>query len=177
MTKRITICRKRDIAAAGQFYDEVTRYLDSTINYPKWRQGSYPSESSVSEAYDKGTQYLCVDNGRIKGAFVLNDDPQGDYASAKWSRYLPEGQYAVLHAFAVHPDFMHGDTAAFMLQWAKERAKKSGAKGIRLDVVPTNYPARRFYEKHGFAFVEERDLGRNFDDIPTFCLYEYYFDK
>ena len=68
----------------------------------------------------------------------------------------------------------HGGVYAAM---GKERAKKSGAKGIRLDVVPTNYPARRFYEKHGFAFVEERDLGRSFDDIPTFCLYEYHFDK
>ena len=33
---QIRKCVESDIAAAGEFYDSVVRWLDAHINYPRW---------------------------------------------------------------------------------------------------------------------------------------------
>ncbi|MBR2955616.1 MAG: hypothetical protein IKC54_00275 [Clostridia bacterium] len=50
-----------------------------------------------------------------------------------------------------------------------------GYKGVRVDVVPGNFPARNLYEKMGFTYAGEKDLNRGYDHIPTFQLLEYNF--
>jgi ribosomal protein S18 acetylase RimI-like enzyme len=37
-----------------------------------------------------------------------------------------------------------------LMKWLQEEATKAGARGIRLETQITNYPAIRFYRKHGF---------------------------
>lgn len=53
---------------------------------------------------------------------------------------------------------------------------QNGYKGIRLNVVPDNIPARRLYEKCGFKYVGDVDLERGIEEIPMFSMYEYIFD-
>lgn len=169
----VTKCSQQNLASVCKFYDEVVLYLTQHVNYPKWMYKSYPSDNSVQQATAAGTQYLCERNGRVVGAFVLNRDPQGAYQKAKWSKYVADGDYLVLHSFATHPDCYRQGIAEEMLNFCFIEAKLNNVSAIRLDVVPTNYPARDFYEKHGFSFVAELDLDRGFEDIPTFCLYEF----
>ena len=61
-----------------------------------------------------------------------------------------------------------------MVQYCIDYAKASGYKAVRVDVVPSNIPACKLYEKHGFTFAGEKDLER-FVYIPTFVLYELNF--
>ena len=101
---RIHRCTESDIRSTGAFYDKVGLWLDDHVNYPKWIYGVYPSETSVREATRAGDQYICVDEGGIVGAFVLNDDPKGNYQAGSWKQMLPDGDYMVLHTLAVAPD-------------------------------------------------------------------------
>jgi RimJ/RimL family protein N-acetyltransferase len=48
-------------------------------------------------------------------------------------------------------------------------------KGVRVDVVPGNFPARNLYEKMGFTYAGEYDLKRGIEHIPTFQLLEFSF--
>lgn len=50
----------------------------TNTNYPLWRS-DYPCSQSVKETTALGTQYFCALNGKICGAFVLNDTPGGAY--------------------------------------------------------------------------------------------------
>ena len=165
-------CSDKNLASVCAFYDQVVLYLTQHVNYPKWMYKEYPSDQSVAQATAEGTQYLCERDGRVVGAFVLNHQPQGAYQKAQWSKFIADGDYLVIHSFATHPDLYRRGIAEEMLEFCIAEAKRLNVPAIRLDVVPTNYPARAFYEKHGFSFVGELDLDRGFEEIPTFCLYE-----
>ena len=62
-----------------------------------------------------------------------------------------------------------------MVEYCIHTAKENGYKAVRLDVIPTNAPARRLYENMGFLFAGEKDLSRDIKDISTFALYELNF--
>ena len=119
---------------------------------------------------------MCIDNDEIVGAFVLNDDPQGQYENAKWSVELPRGDYMVCHALAADQSYKGKGIGKFMTKYCIDYAKENGYKAIRLDVVPENDPAKKLYEKCGFKYIEDVDLERNIVGIPLFSMYELNFD-
>ena len=129
-----------------------------------------PSESSVRAM--AGAQYICVRGETILGAFALNAEPQGCYQKARWSRDLPDGAYMVLHALAIDPQSQRQGLGTEMIRFCADKAKAEGCQAIRIDVVPTNIPARRLFEKNGFVYVGDVDLELPIGDIPAFSMYE-----
>ena len=172
---KIFKCTMENLDNVTEFYDKVTEYLEKNINYPKWTHKEYPSRESVVQAIGDGSQYACEDNGRIIGAFVLNDDPQGDYSAGDWKEQLDRGEFLVIHALARDPEVCQSGLGRKMVEYCINAAKDGGYRAIRLDAVPTNIPARRLYEGMGFSFAGERDLSRGIEDIPEFVLYELNF--
>ena len=81
-------CLEQDIAETGAFYDRVVQWLDAHINYPKWIYRVYPSTGYVSEMTEAGELYICMEDGRIVGAFALNADPQGACDRGSWKQDL-----------------------------------------------------------------------------------------
>jgi len=69
---QIRKCSESDIASTGAFYDRVVLWLDSHINYPKWIYGVYPSMETVKASTKAGTQFICLDDNDIIGAFILS---------------------------------------------------------------------------------------------------------
>ena len=169
---QIRKCRADEIAAVGAFYDRVVKNLDENINYPKWLYKIYPSEPFVRDMTAARAQYFCLSGGEIAGAFVLNDDPQGNYQKGTWSRELPDGEYAVLHALALAPELQGRGLGSDVVRFCVEQAKAAGYKALRLDIVPGNLPAQKLYEKNGFTYVGDFDLDRGYEHIPVFSLYE-----
>ncbi len=169
---RIQKCQEADIVAAGAFYDDVVFWLDHHINYPKWMYKNYPSEDWVRQMTAAGEQYLCTEGEQLIGAFVLNDDPQGNYKKGNWSIELPEGSYMVLHALAIAPELQGRGLGAEVVRFCVEKARADGYKALRLDIVPGNLPARKLYERNGFRYVGDADLDRGLAHIPIFSLYE-----
>lgn len=169
----IKACSEADIVAVGAFYDGVVKYLCEHINYPKWRYKDYPSESSVRAMAKQGSQFVCSDGEMIIGAFVLNEDPQGKYENAIWSKQLALGEYMVCHAFAIEPALQGTGIGKKVIEFCQKYAKEQEYKAIRLDVVPDNFPAKRLYEGCGFQYVGDVDLERNIPEIPLFSMYEF----
>lgn len=165
-------CKEEEIEKTAKFYDEVILYLDNHINYPKWKYKIYPSIISVKANYKSNSQYICLDNDSIIASFVLNLDPEGNYKKAKWTKDLKYGEFLVIHGLAVKSDYYGKNIATKILDYCKEYAKTNGYKGIRLDIVPTNIPAKKLYLKNGFKYVMDIDLDRNIEDIPYFSLFE-----
>lgn len=166
-------CTIEDWDRVAAFYDKVTDYLVKNINYPKWVPDGYPSRKSVGRAIERGDQYACIDNGEVVGAFILNDDPMGNYDVGDWLVELKEGEYLIIHTLATDPQAYQKGVGRYMVDFCIEAARKGGYKAVRLDVVPGNAPAVRLYEKLGFTFAGEKDLGKNLAAIPTFELYEF----
>ena len=172
---KIYKCVMDNLDSVVRFYDGITEQLEKNINYPKWTRGDYPGEKSISQAISEGAQYVCGDKDEIAGAFVLNDDPQGDYDAGNWRVKLRRGEYLVIHAFATAPEARRSGLGGYMVEYCIETARKCGYKALRLDVVPTNVPARGLYEKMGFTCAGEKDLSRGIAEVPVFALYELNF--
>ncbi len=170
-------CKTEDIAATGVFYDRVVAYLDAYINYPKWKYKEYPSEQYALTMTEEGFQYICIEDKRIVGAFVLNTDPEGEYQKGRWSRRLLDGEYMVIHALAVDPERSGTGLGKELVRFCINTAKQSGFKAIRLDIVPTNTPAQHLYESFGFRYAGEADVRPDIEDIPAFRLFELNFDE
>ncbi len=166
-----TQCDNARLPAVIDFYRSVVRHLEANVNYPKW-SNAHPSNESIAEAVRKGEQYICVDNGAIVGAVVLNGNPEGAYERGNWSLSLAAGEFLVIHALAVSPDCSRRGVGSFMVRQSIQIAAQKGYKALRLDVVPGNFPAERLYQKHGFRYVNTADLLRNIEGIPEFDLYE-----
>ena len=169
---QIRKCRETEIVEVGAFYDEIVWWLDNHINYPKWMYKIYPSESFVRESTMAEEQYVCMEGRKLAGAFVLNDDPQGNYQKGKWARHIPDGEYMVLHALAISPELQGKGLGAEIVRFCTEEAKSKGYKAFRLDIVPGNAPAQKLYEKSGFKYAGDADLDRGIAHIPVFSLYE-----
>ncbi len=171
----IRACCKDDITAVGRFYDSVVKYLDENINYPKWTYKKYPTEGFASKMTEEKCQFVCVEGDKIVGAFVLNDDPQGAYEKAVWSRELSIGNYMVCHALAVDSSLQGQGIGKQIVEYCVDYAKSHGFTAIRLDVVSGNIPAKKLYEKCGFSYVGDVDLERGILEIPMFSMYELNF--
>ena len=172
---QIKLCTEADIAIVGEFYDKAVKYLCENINYPKWSYKEYPSAGSVRVKTAVGHQFMCLEDSKVIGAFVLNDDPQGRYENAQWSNPLALGEYMVCHTLATDPEFQGKGIGRQMVEFCVEYAKEHGYKAIRLDVVPDNSPARKLYEKCGFQYAGDVDLERDIEEIPLFSMYELNF--
>lgn len=59
-----------------------------------------------------------------------------------------------------------------LIDFCINEAKQRGYAAIRLDAVPDNIPAKKLYEKNGFVYLGDVDLGRGIEYIPEFSLYE-----
>lgn len=173
----IKLCSEQDITAVGTFYDDVVKHLCEHINYPKWEYKIYPCEESVREKTTDGCQFMCVENDKIIGAFVLNDDPDGAYENAFWSKPLMQGEYMVCHTLATAPSMQGTGIGRQIVKYCVNYAKSHGYKAIRLDVVPDNIPAKKLYEKCGFRYVGDVDLERDIPEIPLFSMFELNWDN
>ena len=174
MNKHMNIrkCLETDIIPASLFYDRVIKWLEAHINYPRWDYGIYPSEEYVREMAKAGEQYVCTYDDKIVGTFALNTKPQGNYRKGHWKAMLADGSYMSLHALAIDPEAQRQGIGTEILQFCIEKAKAEGCKAIRVDIVPDNYPAKKFFEKNGFTFAGDIDLELGIENIPFFSLYE-----
>lgn len=167
-------CDTTHINSVTSLYHRTIKYLEANINYPKWSP-AHPSDQSISGAVMSGEQYVCCENGRVIGAVVLSENPDGYYEAGDWSKILNAGEYLVIHALAVDPTLERKGAGRFIVERCIELAKEGGYKALRLDVVPGNIPAERLYQKTGFTFAGTKDLKRNIPEVPVFDLFELNF--
>ena len=174
---QIRKCVESDIIPLGKFYDDEVKWLDDNdCNFPLWTCQGYPTTSTVAWTIGEGTQFICTEGEEIVGSFMLNTDPLGAYDTVPFKRQLEQGDYMILHMLSVSHRHTGKGIAKAMTAFAIKYAKEHGFKAIRLDVVPTNLPARRLYEGLGFHYAGDYDLKKGVEKIPLFSMYELNFD-
>lgn len=168
-------CNESHLQGVTDFYHQVVAYLQTHINYPLW-SSEHPSDECIKEAISRGEQYACMENDAIIGALLLSENPDGDYDAGNWSRDLKAGEYLSVHILAVSSDCCQSGVGSFMVGECIAIARSKGYKALRLDIVPSNTPAERLYQKNGFVYAGTVDLNRPTAPIPLFDLYELNID-
>lgn len=167
-------CNDNCLEMLAELYNQVVDQLIANVNYPKWRK-DYPCRESIKDCIEKGEQFMCLEEGKLVGAVVLNENPAGRYEVGEWTRDLALGEYLIIHTLAVATQFSGMGIGGKIVDLCIEYAKEHHYKAMRLDVVPENIPAIHLYKKKGFTFAGTKNLERNIPDIPVFDLYELNF--
>lgn len=161
-----------DVEAVGEFYEAVCGYLQAHVNYPGWRKGIYPSRETAAEAVAEGSLYVALKERTIVGSMILRHRPETGYDTVRWKRELPYDRVLVIVTFAVHPDYSGQGIGGRMIDCAEELAGRQGIQSLRLDVAENNIPAARLYEKHGFEYLGNIDMGLEEIGLKWFMVYE-----
>ena len=174
----IRLAKDEEVKDIGKFYDRVVKQLDADgKNFPLWDLGEYPSYSTALSAQEDGSLYVCVDEWKhgekIVAAFVFDEKAHGKYEKGSWSLELKEGEFALIHALAVAPEAHGRKLGRKIVDFCIATAKEKGYKSIRLDVVPTNLPAKKLYESSGFQKIGDYDLELGDERLNPLTLYEY----
>lgn len=168
----IRSCGEADVERCARFYDRVVRWLDEHVNYPHWVLGVYPSEHTVRQMIETRSLYVVEEGSSVLGAFALNAEPQGSYQKGRWSRELAVGSYAIIHALAIAPEAHGWGLGSAVVHFCIDQATSAGYQAVRVDVVPTNTPAKGLFASCAFTYVGDVDLELGIGDVPLFSLYE-----
>jgi len=116
------------------------------------------SAASLKKQMDDGSQFILV---------YEDDEPVG------YAAYLHKGHniYKLDKIYVLQSQQGKG-TGRFIVNYVVDEIKKKGAIALQLQVHRQN-KARKFYEKLGFAIVEEKD----FDIGNGFFMNDYVMEK
>lgn len=149
--------RKAELSEAGLVSDilsEAVRWMTATGN-SLWSE-SEVSVASVAPDVERGLYFL---------AFV-DDVPMGTvrYQTSDFEFWpdATEDEAAYIHRLAVRRDYAGGKLSHQIMSWAVARAKEHGYKYLRLDTESSRLKLRGVYEKFGFKFHSNRQVGQYF---------------
>ena len=156
MTEKLRRATAKELPALWSFYEAVCAAQAESRYGPSWHMGIYPAIQDLEERTQAGELcYLPAGEG-IAAAAVLAAGEDAMYSGVKWPSGCAAEEVCTLHLFAVHPAFRRSGISGQALEALLCRAKVSGFRVMRLDVVKGNLPAERLYLRHGFRFAEER---------------------
>ncbi len=167
-----------ELIPAYDFETVKKRYIDVIDNtagiekYARWVYGKHPTEKGLRSYIENGEMYLLTDQGNIAGMVAVVMGQGQDYETVSWAEKLENDEIATLHLLAVCPEYQGRSLGHTILDLAGELAKQYGKKAIRLDVLESNLPARRMYEKAGYAYRGKRRWYAENTGWTDFLLYE-----
>lgn len=142
MEFRMTVMQ--DLEQLKAVYREIIRDMEERgINI--W-DDIYPCEFFADDIKKKRL-YVLTDGEEILSAFALEDTNDGEQA-VTWSEMDVKVLY--MERLGVNVKYAGKGIATLMIKKAKEIAKMSGAKYLRLFAADINKPAICLYEKSGF---------------------------
>ncbi len=115
-----------------------------------WGSHRYTTEE-LRERISKGNTYaVWADKTLVATLLLLWEDEM------MWGKQPPDAVY--VHQLAI-AEGQHGkDIGGELLDWAGEQAVKQGRRFLRLDCPPSNKGLRKYYEKQGFTWVQDRQI-------------------
>ena len=161
-----------DIDEVSALYDALNDHLAATINYPCWSRDRYPTRADAHRFWSSGALYIAESDNRIAGAIAITKEPEPEPISGSWLVDADDQDVFVLHALAVHPQFMRTGIAGALMRFAEDEAILRGIKSVRLDVYEHNAPAIKAYEGLGYKFIGMVDLDKGERGLDLFRLYE-----
>ena len=167
-----------ELVSAKDFITVKNRYIDVIGNtagigqYARWVYGKHPTEKGLRSYIENGEMYLLTDQGNIAGMVAIVMSQGQDYEAVSWAENLENNGVATLHLLAVCPEYRGRSLGNTILELACEHAKQQGKKAMRLDVLESNLPAQRMYEKAGFAYRGKQHWYAENTGWTDFLLYE-----
>lgn len=109
---RLTVSRITAEEASAQLvaelldmYRAVQEAVAGTDNDPLWVIGTHPAASQLKSAAESEALFVARIDDRIAGALIADRTPAPGYEDVAWQVEAAAEEAAVVHLFALHPDF------------------------------------------------------------------------
>ncbi|WP_296010573.1 GNAT family N-acetyltransferase [uncultured Adlercreutzia sp.] len=164
-----------DIDALLALYAAVQESVAGTDNDPLWKVGVHPCREQLEAAVAAAALFVLRAEGQLAGALIADETAAPGYEAVPWRVDAGPGEFAVVHLFAIRPDFRGQGLARPFLTAVEDELRRRGRKAVRLDTLVTNVGAQRTYERLGYANMGRHHLtyGTYIDtEDPRFVLFE-----
>jgi len=144
----------QDIDAVAEILGEAARWLKEQ-GMPMWRQDELLPSHIVADV-DSGQFFLAECDGVPAGIirFQLADN-------LFWPD-VPQDDSAFIHRLAVRRRFAGGEVSSALLLWAIAHTHTLGLRYVRLDCEASRARLRAVYERIGFRFHSNKQVGSYF---------------
>jgi GNAT superfamily N-acetyltransferase len=144
----------QDIDTVAAILREAARWLEES-GTAMWRQDEL-LPSNVAADVNSGLFFLARWDGEPAGTIRYQlEDP------VFWPD-VPQYDSAFVHRLAVRRRFAGGDTSSALLLWAIARTHTLGRRYLRLDCEASRPRLRAVYERAGFRFHSDKQVGPYF---------------
>jgi GNAT superfamily N-acetyltransferase len=108
----------------------------------------------IREEVEAGLFHVAEADGIIGGVIMFQlEDPEF------WPDAVP-GEAAYVHRLAVRRRFAGGQVSSLLLDWSREKTRLLGRTYLRMDTETPRFKLRAMYERYGFQYHSERNMGR-----------------
>ena len=161
-----------DFETVRSRYIDVIDHTEGMEQYACWDYGRHPTEQGLRSYIENGEMYLLMLRGDIAGMVAVVMSQGQEYEAVSWAEKLENHEVATLHLLAVCPEYQGRSLSGVILDLAGELAIQHGKKAMRLDVLESNLPAQRMYEKAGFVYRGKQRWYAENTGWTDFLLYE-----
>ena len=161
-----------DFETVKRKYIDVIENTPDIEKYARWVYGKHPTDESLKAYIDRGEMYVLMEGEEVAGMAVVEMGQGDDYLSISWKDDLSDDEVATVHLLAVCPDHRGRSLGIRILEEAMCIAVRNGRKALRLDLLKSNLPAQKMYDKAGFAYRGEQRLYAENTGMSDFLYYE-----
>ncbi len=157
-----------DIASVVKIYDAILDDEEAGNRRIGWVRGVYPTFRTAEEAFEKGTLFVCEDDGKIVAAAKIDREQVPEYADCHWEYDAPADKVMVLHTLVVHPACSRQGYGSEFVHFYEKYGLENGCPYLRMDTNRINSAARKMYTSMGYK--EAGVVACVFNGIPDVGL-------
>lgn len=153
---KVRLATIKDLNEIEELYGLVSDQMVGSDFDIGWRRSFYPSKELIQLDIQQQTLYVLQKNDDIIGVMVLNHECETCYDHIYWQINADDEEVTILHRLCIHPNYR--GCGKYFLKQAIMIAQRKNQKAIRLDVLSSNLPAIRLYEKCGFLLQGKQTM-------------------
>gem|GEM_PF-285849 len=157
-----------DLDAVEAIYDELHSAEESGEAVIGWIRGVYPVRETAEAALRREDLFVLEDEGKIRGAGIINQVQVDVYEGAPWKYSADPGEVCVLHTLVISPRGGRKGYGKRFVQFYEDYAREHRLPELRIDTNARNLRARTMYRKLGYE--EIAIIPTVFNNIPDVNL-------
>ncbi|MEU9655316.1 GNAT family N-acetyltransferase [Streptomyces chartreusis] len=142
----VTLAEPHDVAKLLAFREEAAAWLRD-LGSDQWSR-PYPADKLLA-TIEAGTVFMLRDGHTTAGTITLTSDAE----DGLWTEDELAEPSMFINKLTVAREYAGQNLGGRLLDWAGDRARRAGARWIRLDAWTTNDALQRYYLGQGFAHI------------------------
>ncbi|MGW0968318.1 GNAT family N-acetyltransferase [Streptomyces sp. NPDC002516] len=142
----ITVAEPHDVTRLLAFRDEAAAWL-RTLGSDQWSR-PYPADKLLA-TIEAGMVFMLRDGHTTVGTITLTPEAE----AGLWTNDELGEPSMFVNKLTVAREYAGQNLGGRLLDWAGDRAYRSGAEWLRLDAWTTNESLQRYYLAQGFEYV------------------------